>query len=333
MNDTTFYISPKMLPPCENKKGWPWALETPLSKIPNAFDIDWPKISIVTPSYNQAEFLEATIRSVLLQGYPNLEYAVVDDGSSDHSLEIIKKYESYLAHWETGPNRGHAHTLNKGFAHTTGDIVAWINSDDMYAPGAFFAAAEIFTKFKDINWIMGRNAQWDEEGNPIRTQRIYMNRLDFLSGNYNWIEQESTFWRRSLWEQAGAYIDESQEINVDGELWCRFFRWDELWHVEMQLAGYRIHGTNRARTKRKQQVMEMEQAVSRLRALCPPEIRKKTALAKRVMPLIKFFRRFRAPRLHQAFLDALGLEYQYKRVISQNGEWAKSIDSDAFLTR
>ena len=119
------------------KSGWPWTKdsETHLLHMPDG--APWPKISIVTPSYNQAQYLEETIRSVLLQNHPNLEYIIIDDGSTDRSVEIIKKYSKYLTYWESVTDRGQSHAVNKGFQSSTGEIMAWLNSDENYATTIF----------------------------------------------------------------------------------------------------------------------------------------------------------------------------------------------------
>ena len=133
----------KDLPPSPPEKtGWPWTEQTePLPpRMPDGSE--WPRISIVTPSYNQGEFIEETIRSVLLQGYPNLEYIIIDGGSKDNSIELIKKYEKYLAYLVSEPDKGQSHAINKGFRRATGVLVGWQNSDDFYHSGAFEAAAK-----------------------------------------------------------------------------------------------------------------------------------------------------------------------------------------------
>ena len=129
--------------PLPNKTGWPWTEESP--SLPNTMPNgkSWPRISIVTPSYNQGQFLEETIRSVLFQNYPDLEYIIIDGGSTDNSLEIIKKYEPWLTYWISETDRGQSHALNKGFKQVTGDIVGWLNSDDLYFPGTFKKVAQL----------------------------------------------------------------------------------------------------------------------------------------------------------------------------------------------
>lgn len=131
-------------PAPSDKVGWPWDSQLPeLSAVMND-GRDWPKISIVTPSYNQGQFIEETIRSVLLQGYPNLEYIVIDGGSTDNSLEIIQKYEPWLRYWISEPDEGQADAIHKGFQRASGDLLAWQNSDDFYQLGAFQRIAEFF---------------------------------------------------------------------------------------------------------------------------------------------------------------------------------------------
>ena len=128
-------------PPPPGKSGWPWTEETPMAPPTLPDGSPWPRVSIVTPSYNQGQYLEETIRSVLLQGYPDLEYIIIDGGSTDESVTIIEKYAPWLAYWVSEPDRGQSHAINKGFARATGEIYAWLNSDDYYWPGAIVIAA------------------------------------------------------------------------------------------------------------------------------------------------------------------------------------------------
>lgn len=185
------------------------------------------------------------MRSVLDQGYPNLEYILMDGGSSDRSLEIIESYADRLAHWETAPDRGFAHAYNKGFARASGDIQAYLNADDVYCPWAFDIVARCFTDLPEMDWLTtlypmvhGVDAEF------VATRRVQpFNRDLFYAGRYGsdlwWIQQESTFWRRGLWERAGGHFDESLDLAIDAELWTRYFEHSELYAVATPLAGFR----------------------------------------------------------------------------------------------
>ncbi|MGL4399478.1 MAG: glycosyltransferase [Luteolibacter sp.] len=206
------------------------------------------KISIVTPSYNQGEFLERTIRSILDQNDAHLQYIVVDGASGDDSPAIIQKYADRLAWSVSEKDSGHADAINKGFSHSDGDVMAWLNSDDMYFPWTLQLVREIFEKFPDVEWITGIPLVWNSNDQVIENYKgeAYLNKWDYMSGRYQWIQQESTFWRRGLWNRAGGRIDDSGTLMIDGELWTRFFKLAELWRVETLLGGYRLHDTNRA---------------------------------------------------------------------------------------
>jgi glycosyltransferase involved in cell wall biosynthesis len=210
------------------------------------------KISIVTPSFNQGPFLEQTIRSVLQQGYPNLEYIIVDGGSDDESVRIIKKYEKQLTYWVSEPDSGQYNAINKGFLKATGDIMAWINSDDMYTPWAFHVVSEIFAKFPQIEWLTTAwPLSWGISDLPTGCgyAGVYSSASFFKGANLprkkgfyrNFIQQESTFWRRSLWERAGGRLNESFNLAGDFELWFRFFRLTDLYAVNVPLGGFRQH--------------------------------------------------------------------------------------------
>ena len=214
-----------------------------------------PSISIVTPSYQQAIFLRETIESVLNQGYPNLEYIVMDGGSTDGSVEIIKDYADRIAYWQTQPDGGHYSALNQGFAKTTGEIMAWINSDDKYTPWAFSIVGEIFGQFPEVKWLTTACPLiWDIGGRAVNVGRRPfggISRQGFLkgeslpggSGRYvtGVIQQESTFWRRSLWEEAGGKIDESLRLAGDYALWAKFFQHTDLYTIDTPLGGFRVH--------------------------------------------------------------------------------------------
>lgn len=222
-------------------------------------------ISIVTPSFNQAPYLEKTIKSVLSQNYPNLEYVVIDGDSTDTSKEIINKYSQELHYWISEPDTGHANALNKGFEKTSGEIMGWLNSDDMYFPGCFNTVSEIFEKFPEVNWISGLTSAWNDVDSVINVQSTQKNIFDFLLGKFGWIQQESTFWRRSLWEKSGARMNESIKYAIDGELWTRFFLQDELYSVYSTLGGYRHTGSNRAFSHSREIINETSEAIKKMR--------------------------------------------------------------------
>jgi len=200
-----------------------------------------PRISVVTPSLNQRAFVEDTLRSVLDQGYPALEYVVVDGGSSDGSVEVIRKYEERLTWWVSEPDRGHPDAINKGFAHTSGEIMCWINSSDAYYPWTFATVADIFMQLPEVEWIMGVPSEFGLSGGPKKVAPAYFNVYDFLAGRHRWIQQESVFWRRGLWDRAGGSLDESKLRVADFDLWLRFLRLAPLHHVETVLGGFRNH--------------------------------------------------------------------------------------------
>lgn len=155
--------------------------------------MNYPKLSIVTPNFNGGEYLEATIKSVLSQNYPNLEYIIIDGGSTDESVAIIKKYESQLAFWVSEPDKGLYDAIQKGFDKSTGEIMAWINSDDLYHPKAFFTVAEIF-KFDEVKWLQGIPTTFDELGRTVAVSEFKRwSKLDYYLGNFEWIQQESVF--------------------------------------------------------------------------------------------------------------------------------------------
>ncbi|MCI9843884.1 glycosyltransferase family 2 protein [Flavobacterium pectinovorum] len=206
--------------------------------------MNYPKISIVTPNFNGGEYLEQTIQSVLSQNYPNLEYIVIDGGSTDNSIAIIKKYENQLAYWISEPDNGLYEAVQKGFDKSTGEIMAWINSDDLYHPKAFFTVAEIFN-LKGVNWLQGVPSTLDEMGRTIAVSKVKRwSKLNYYLGNFHWIQQESVFWRRSLWNISGAKLDTEMKYASDLELWIRFFRHEKLFVTNALLAGFRMRSKN-----------------------------------------------------------------------------------------
>jgi glycosyltransferase involved in cell wall biosynthesis len=227
--------------------GWPWTAEG--ARVADSMEdgTPWPLISIVTPSYNQGEYLEATIRSILLQGYPNLEYIIMDGGSTDGSLAIIRKYEPWLAYWEFGPDGGQYAAVQKGFERSSGQIMAWLNSDDMYFPWALRMAGELFAALPEVRWLStGMPCQMITENSVLTFQQISgYSRRAFFSQNFNrrtsFIQQEGCFWRKNLWEEVDAHLDIALDSAGDFELWSRFWRKADLYTVNAPLGIFRYH--------------------------------------------------------------------------------------------
>ena len=205
----------------------------------------YPKISIVTPCFNSERYLEETIQSVLNQNYPNLEYIIIDGGSTDSSVEIIKKYQNKLTYWVSEKDNGMYDALQKGFSKSSGEIMAWINADDMYHKNSFFIISELFGNFPHINWLLGAETSIDENSRFIYVnQSRRFTKYDFLLGDFKFIQQESCFWRRSLWEKAGSCIDTSLRYAGDLELWVRFFSLEPLFVTDSLIGGFRARSQN-----------------------------------------------------------------------------------------
>jgi glycosyltransferase involved in cell wall biosynthesis len=202
----------------------------------------WPKISLITPVWNSVRYLEAAMRSVLSQGYPNLEYIVVDGGSTDGSVDVIRRYAGQLAAWVSEPDRGMYDAINKGFAQSSGEVMGWISATDMLHSGSLFVVGSVFRAFPEVEWITGRPTGFSDEGMAAEILKLRRwSRWAFLAGANRYIQQESTFWRRSLWERAGARVDDSRRNASDFELWVRFFRYAKLYSVDALIGGFRSH--------------------------------------------------------------------------------------------
>jgi glycosyltransferase involved in cell wall biosynthesis len=203
-----------------------------------------PRISIITPSFNQAQFLEETILSVLNQRYPNLEYIIIDGRSTDGSVDVIKRYEDRLAFWVSESDRGQAHAINKGLAKSTGEIVAFINSDDLYLPGALARVAEHFAKSPECGWLCGDTQLFSDDGaepRPIVTV-VPKSAAHCLSWAYT-APQPGMFWRRELIQDG---FQEKWRYCFDHELYVRLLlAGHRCEHLPVTLAGYRLHESSK----------------------------------------------------------------------------------------
>jgi len=230
-----------------------------------------PKISIVTISFNQAKYLERTITSVLDQNYPNLEYIIIDGGSNDGSVEIIKKYESRLTYWISEADKGLYDAVEKGLNKCTGEIMAWINSDDFYLPGAFESAAEVFKQNSHVNWMRGLAVEAKENGELFKRITVpwcRWSKYRYLTNDFQFIQQESTFWRKKVWDEAGRKMDLTIKYAGDMELWSRFFRKEKLYTATIELAVFRNRDSNQLSIDhRKEYIQECMAVVKRERGL------------------------------------------------------------------
>lgn len=176
---------------------------------------NYPKITVVTPSFNQGEFLEETIHSIIDQGYPNLEYIICDGGSSDNSIDIIKKYGDSITWWCSERDKGQTDAINKGMHRATGDIVGWINSDDVLFPNSLYLIAEFYNNHKKCEFINGMVAQINRDGTIKRFVHTIMSKFFMKHGCYN-ICQQGMFWKRSLFDKLG-YLDDTFHAKMDVE--------------------------------------------------------------------------------------------------------------------
>lgn len=201
----------------------------------------FPKISIVTPVFNQVEYLEEAILSVIEQKYPNLEYIIMDGGSTDGTLEIIKKYKEKLYYWKSEADNGIYDALNKGFNKATGEIMGWLNSDDLLVGKCLFSIAEIFDNNREIRWITGTQSIINRLGYfvEIIPSRKW-SKFNLLLNDWQTIQQESTYWTRSLWVESGASLNENYHYAADLDLWSRFFNFSQLHSCNIPIGSFRL---------------------------------------------------------------------------------------------
>jgi len=256
-------------PDYPNRSGWPWVSENTIQKNRLPADFLRPKISIVTPSYNQAQYLEEAIRSVLLQGYPNMEYIVMDGGSTDGSVEIIKKYEPWLTYWVSEKDDGQASAINKGFSLATGELAGWLNSDDIFFPQAFERVASWWVKNgKPDDLITGTKVK----GNPSldsfsRLQQEPFTREHLLDRCI--IEQPSTFFTLKSFRDVGG-LDNRYYLSIDYDLWLRMTKkGSKIQSINADLAVTRTHSLTKTGLNQKSSCQESLLAVWRNYRLIP----------------------------------------------------------------
>jgi glycosyltransferase involved in cell wall biosynthesis len=212
-----------------------------------AMSMSYPRVSIITPSFNHATFLERTILSVLEQRYPNLEYIIIDGGSTDGSMDIIMKHAKHLAYWVSEPDHGQVHAINKGLKIATGDWIGWQNSDDVYYPGSIFDLTQAAAAHPHAHLIIGNMMLIDEQDDEIRDIRYVRPTYRSLLAEGMVLTNQAAFWRRSLHEKIG-YLNEEFSCGFDYEWFLRVTQRCKVHHVNKIWGGLRIHNKTKSST-------------------------------------------------------------------------------------
>jgi len=244
-------------PPPPEKARWPWT-QSDARPAPPPESFAWPRVTVVTPSFNQGAFIEETIRSVLLQDYPNLEYFIVDGGSTDSTLEVIKAYESWIDYWVSERDRGQTHAINKGFARATGEILAWLNSDDTFEPHAIrtvvqnMMATNSVVTYGNCNLIDETGAR---TGVVVPPPVSFESLLKFWSVDCSTPPQPASFFRRSVLDEVG-FLDETLHYMMDYELWLRIAMRYSFSYVGAVIGNCRMHSESKTVGQSIQQISE-----------------------------------------------------------------------------
>lgn len=228
----------------ENKTGWPWQdTNTSIKKIE---DIEWPRITVIMPSYNQGGFIEESIRSVILQKYPNLEFMIFDGGSSDNTLDIIAKYEDHISYWESKKDKGQSHAINKGYEKATGEYVAWLNSDDLYYPGALLEIGRAIRSNPEAGMIYGAGSKIDINSKEILEIPFRSYNKKLLSTRF-YILQQSSFIKKSVLDRENMVI-EKLHYTMDWELSIRMSRLAQVVAINAKIGMFRVYDECKTRS-------------------------------------------------------------------------------------
>jgi glycosyltransferase involved in cell wall biosynthesis len=264
-------------PPLPGKAGWPWDFRP--KKVMVNFDL--PRVTIVTPSFNHAAYLEETIRSVLLQGYPNLEYFVIDGGSTDGSLEIIRKYEPWLAGWVSEKDGGQSNAINKGFAKATGEWLGWLNSDDCLVPYGIYNLLKT-AHATQADFVYGSSIQFG-----LSQPHPYIKRPGSLAFNFevlrlvDWLDQPATLWKRQVFDECGPLVEDLHFV-FDWDFFIKCAKRFKGAYCQSVIATYRFHAANKTLTGNLQR---SEELIKISLKYLPNEVNKRFV---RILPVIRF---------------------------------------------
>ena len=271
-----------------------------------------PLVSIVTPSFNQARYLEATIGSVLEQDYPRIEYIVIDGGSTDGSKEIIQRYADQVAYWVSEPDRGQTDAINKGFARAKGDILAWLNSDDVYRPGAVSEAVGYLHDHPEAGMVYGDADYIDESGQVIGRFPAAQTDYKKLRKGYVHIPQQTSFFRSRLWHMVGP-LDPTFYFAMDYDLWVRIAAVSSIRYHPRTWAAFRLHGDTKSLAEADRCWPEMIRVHQRLKGSHFSVITAKYLLRRLLEPILPY-------RLHaRLWLQQWAMDRQARRISQDQG--------------
>lgn len=205
-----------------------------------------PKISVITPSFNQGKYLEETIISVINQNYPNLEYIIIDGGSTDNSVEIIRKYENYLTYWVSEKDNGQSNAINKGFKKSTGEIICWLNSDDIFTKNALFEIVKYFEKNEGIDVVNGNLVLINEHSNIISSYFMITPKKWYAKHGIYYVAQPAMFWKRKVLDKVGL-LREDFHASMDRDFLIRIMQNNfSIGHLKKNIAGFRMHEASKS---------------------------------------------------------------------------------------
>ena len=263
------------------------------------------KISLITPVLNQAAFISQTIESVLSQQFPSLEYIVMDGGSNDGTTAVIERYHNQLTHYESVKDNGQSDAINRGFEHASGDILGWLNGDDILLPGALNYIAHFFEMNPDIDVVYGNRIVIDVDGNDIG-RWVLPSHSDRILSWIDYVPQETLFWRRSLWNRVGGHVDASYQCAMDWDLLVRFRDCGARFsHLPRYIGAFRVHSAQKTHS---QMISIGMQEMDRIRTRCLGYVPSKMEMRIAVMPYVL---RHIFCSLRERLLQALDCAHSY----------------------